>query len=180
GRLPLGQTLNLNLSLRVMSSSSVHPARYGGAGRYRCRRAVSKTEFIYLTVGKSGLDTSYVCPGRVSSAASFSAFSSVRSVVPQTTTRPSSNVSVIDATDGAAIRWTCRATSGFNAVSTPSAALVAGSLGPGLSTSRYGTPGGGAAIAKSTPSRSYRCVPSAKSLTATGIRSTTVTRSDDG
>ncbi len=41
-----------------MSGSFVHPERYGGAERYPRRRAVSDAEFLYFTVGKSGLDTS--------------------------------------------------------------------------------------------------------------------------
>jgi hypothetical protein len=41
-----------------MSSSFVHHARYGDVGRYPCRRAVLDAEFLYFTVGKSGLDTS--------------------------------------------------------------------------------------------------------------------------
>ncbi|CKT65487.1 Uncharacterised protein [Mycobacterium tuberculosis] len=57
-------------------------------------------------------------------------------MVPQITTRPSANVRVIEATDGAAIRPTWLATSGCSAVNTCSAALVVGSLGPGLSTSK--------------------------------------------
>ena len=40
------------------------------------------------------------------------------------------------------------------------AAFVAGSLGPGLSVSRYARFGGGGAVAKSTPSLSNRCGPS--------------------
>ena len=60
----------------------------------------------YLIVGRSGLDTSYTRPGWVSSAASFSAFSAVRSVVPHTTVRPSVKVSVIYDTEGAATRLT--------------------------------------------------------------------------
>ncbi|COY85879.1 Uncharacterised protein [Mycobacterium tuberculosis] len=43
---------------------------------------------------------------------------------------------MIEATDGAAIRPTWLATSGCSAVNTCSAALVVGSLGPGLSTSK--------------------------------------------
>ena len=67
--------------------------------------AISRDNY-YLTVGKSGLDTSYVWPGWVSSAASFCAFSSVRSVVPHTTSLPSTSVSVTAATDGADTRAT--------------------------------------------------------------------------
>ena len=77
-----------------------------------------------------------------------------------TTTRPSVKVRVMEATDGAAMRPTCPATSGRSAVITCSAALVGASLGPGLSASRYGTPAGGGAVAKSTPSLSNWCGPS--------------------
>jgi hypothetical protein len=66
----------------------------------------------------------------------LSAFSSVRSVVPHTTVLPSISVSVIAATDGAATRPTCPATSGRSAVITCNAAFVGASLGPGLSVSR--------------------------------------------
>jgi hypothetical protein len=81
-------------------------------------------------------------------------------VVPHTTWRPSVSCSVIAATEGASTRATCAATSGRSDVMTSSAALVGGSFGPGFLVSRYGTPGGGGAMAKSTPSRSNSCGPS--------------------
>ena len=50
-----------------MSGNSAQTERYGRDARYPCRRAECRAGnfglFCYLTVGKSGLDTSYVPPG---------------------------------------------------------------------------------------------------------------------
>ncbi len=96
----------------------------------------------HFKVGRSGLVTSAVSPGWLSSTVATAAFLAAWSALPNTTVRPLARPSETASGDGARTCTVCAARLGVSAVTTCSAADVAASPTAGVGVISVGTPVG--------------------------------------